>query len=73
MYKTKATNSTRMERNFLMRTRKPRGEIAPVNRNNTIRDNEISGYGLRGHCIAAAAGVKLEENQLARNLCSDRR
>jgi hypothetical protein len=39
-------------------------------RGNRIQGNEISGYGLRGRCVVAAAGVKIEDNQVARNLCS---
>jgi hypothetical protein len=39
-------------------------------RGNTIRDNQISGYDLTGRCVAAAAGVNIEDNRVARNVCS---
>jgi hypothetical protein len=38
---------------------------------NTIENNEISGYGMSRHCIGVAPGVKLADNTLAKNECSD--
>jgi hypothetical protein len=38
---------------------------------NTIENNEISGYGMSRHCIGAAPGVKLTDNTIAKNECSD--
>jgi hypothetical protein len=49
------------------------GERPAVNRDNIIRDNRISGFNLEGYCITPAEGVSLDDNQLARNICSDRR
>lgn len=40
-------------------------------RANLIEDNEISGYGMSAHCIAAAPGVALEANAILRNQCRD--
>jgi len=40
-------------------------------RGNVIRGNEVSGYGMKAHCIAAAPGVPLTQNKLERNRCSD--
>ncbi len=38
---------------------------------NTVEGNEISGYGMSNHCIAAAPGVSLAANSIAKNECSD--
>ncbi len=38
---------------------------------NEIADNEISGFGMRQHCIEAAPGVKLAANRIERNRCLD--
>ena len=38
---------------------------------NDITDNEVSGFGMREHCIVAAPGVKLAANHIARNRCLD--
>jgi hypothetical protein len=37
----------------------------------TVEDNEISGYGMRALCIAAAPGVALAANAILRNACRD--
>jgi len=36
---------------------------------NRIVENEISGYGIDRHCIAAAPGVKIERNSISGNSC----
>ena len=38
---------------------------------NTIRDNKISGFKIKSHCIVAAPGAALEANSLQANQCSD--
>ncbi|MCU1274548.1 MAG: hypothetical protein JWO48_1979 [Bryobacterales bacterium] len=38
---------------------------------NIIEENEISGFGMSAHCIAAAPGVSLAANTVARNVCKD--
>lgn len=38
---------------------------------NVIEGNEISGFGMRAHCIAAAPGVSLTTNEIGRNACKD--
>jgi hypothetical protein len=40
-------------------------------RGNVIEDNEISGFGISKHCVAAAPGVSLAANTLARTTCKD--
>jgi hypothetical protein len=40
-------------------------------RGNTIEDNGISGFGMAAHCVAAAPGVSLAANKIARNKCMD--
>jgi hypothetical protein len=40
-------------------------------RGNVIEDNEVAGYGMKAHCIAAAPGVSLAANTIARNTCRD--
>jgi hypothetical protein len=40
-------------------------------RANVIEDNEISGFGMRAHCITAAPGVSMAANTIARNACMD--
>ena len=40
-------------------------------RANVIEGNEISGFGMSAHCIAAARGVSLASNDIARNSCKD--
>jgi hypothetical protein len=44
-----------------------RAERPAVTRGNLIRDNEISGFGMK--CIAAAPGVSLQANQVGGNRC----
>ena len=38
---------------------------------NRISGNEVSGFGMREHCIVAGPGVSLKANQLAGNRCED--
>jgi hypothetical protein len=38
-------------------------------KNNVIRGNTITGFGMDHHCIAAAPGVELRVNQIAGNTC----
>jgi len=38
---------------------------------NIIEDNDISGFGMSAHCIAAAPGVSLAANTIARNTCKN--
>jgi hypothetical protein len=38
---------------------------------NVIEQNDISGFGMSAHCIAAAPGVSLADNDIARNSCKD--
>jgi hypothetical protein len=40
-------------------------------RGNVIRDNRISGHGMRVRCIAAGPGVSLGANTVAQNRCQD--
>jgi hypothetical protein len=40
-------------------------------RGNVIEDNEVSGFGISKHCIAAAPGVSLAANSVARNTCKN--
>jgi parallel beta-helix repeat protein len=40
-------------------------------RGNIIRDNEISGHGMKARCIAFGPGVSRTANTLGNNLCSD--
>ncbi len=40
-------------------------------RANIIEDNVISGFGMAKRCVAAAPGVRLESNRIARNTCRD--
>ena len=42
-----------------------------VTRDNVIRSNVIQGYGIKSHCIGAAAGVTAPENVIANNTCTD--
>jgi hypothetical protein len=46
-------------------------ERPDVAKGNTVTNNEISGYGMSRHCIAAAPGVSLAANTVAKNDCSD--
>jgi hypothetical protein len=49
------------------------GVLRPAeNRNNIIRDNEITGHRMSERCIAAAHGVRLAENTIEGNVCRDR-
>jgi len=48
-------------------------ERPAVTRGNRIRDNEVSGYGMRANCIAAAPGVSLKDNDIGPNRCADGR
>jgi len=38
---------------------------------NVIEENDITGFGMSAHCIAAAPGVSLASNTIARNSCKD--
>ncbi len=40
-------------------------------RNNVISGNEVSGYGMREHCVVAAPGVSPASNQIRANRCTD--
>lgn len=40
-------------------------------RNNTIRDNLITGHGMKTHCIEAAPGVELQSQTIKGNTCVD--
>ncbi len=40
-------------------------------RNNTIRDNLITGHGMARHCIEAAPGVELKSQSTKGNTCAD--
>jgi hypothetical protein len=40
-------------------------------RGNVVRDNQVSGRGMKAHCIAAAPGVALSANTVLRNRCSE--
>ena len=45
-----------------------RGAEHPADtRDNIIRDNMISGHGMKTHCIAAAPGVALKANTIQGN------
>lgn len=46
-------------------------ERPDVARGNQISDNEISGYRMSKNCIAASAKVKMNENKVERNRCSE--
>jgi hypothetical protein len=46
-------------------------ERPDIAKGNTVTNNEISGYGMSRHCIAAAPGVSLAANTIAKNDCSD--
>jgi hypothetical protein len=48
-----------------------RAERPAPARANVIEGNEISGFGMSAHCIAAAPGVSLAANDIARNSCKD--
>jgi hypothetical protein len=41
-------------------------------RNNTIRDNQVSGHGIKTRCVVAGPGVALRENKVEGNRCSER-
>lgn len=48
-----------------------RGAVHPAEtRGNIIRDNIISGHGMKRHCIEAAPGVALSANTIQGNVCS---
>ena len=40
-------------------------------RGNTIRDNEISGHGMKNHCVTFGPGVSRAANTVEGNVCSD--
>jgi hypothetical protein len=42
-----------------------------VTRDNIIRSNTITGFGMKEHCIAAKAGVSLSANTISGNTCAD--
>jgi hypothetical protein len=46
-----------------------RAERPAVTRGNAIENNRISGHKMRERCIAAAPGVLLKANSIARNIC----
>jgi hypothetical protein len=49
-----------------------RGAEHPADtRSNTIRNNTISGHGMKTHCIEAAPGVALTANAIQANACSE--
>jgi hypothetical protein len=48
-----------------------RAERAAVTRSNVIRGNFISGHKMKERCIAAAPGVRLGDNLVERNTCTD--
>jgi hypothetical protein len=41
-------------------------------RNNTIRDNQVSGHGMKTGCVVAGPGVALKDNKVESNRCSER-
>jgi hypothetical protein len=47
------------------------GEHPADTRGNTIRDNLISGHGMKQHCIEAAPGVELKSQTIKGNTCAD--
>jgi hypothetical protein len=50
-----------------------RGAEHPADtRGNSIRDNTISGHGMKAHCIQAAPGVNLRSNAIRGNACSNK-
>jgi hypothetical protein len=49
-----------------------RGGRPSTPKGNVIRANTISGFGMKAHCVAAAAGVSLAANTIEANVCSDR-
>ena len=49
-----------------------RGAARPAKTmHNRITGNEVSGFGMREHCVAAAPGVSLQANTIAGNRCLD--
>jgi len=46
-------------------------ERAAIARDNIVEDNEISGWKMKARCVAAAPGVRLAENTVRGNRCSD--
>lgn len=42
-----------------------------VTKGNRITDNQISGFGMKASCVAAAPGVSLAGNQIEKNTCAD--
>lgn len=46
-------------------------ERAAAAHDNVIEENEISGFGMKAHCVAAAPGVTLAANRVAHNVCRD--
>jgi hypothetical protein len=46
-------------------------ERPAIAKGNRIADNRISGHGMGKHCVAAAPQVKLSENVIERNRCSE--
>ena len=47
-----------------------RAERPAVTRDNVVRGNTISGFGMERNCIAAAPGVSLRENRIGPNVCT---
>jgi Right handed beta helix region len=50
-----------------------RGQRPADTRDNRIEDNQISGFDIRGWCVAAAPGVSLARNRIGHNRCTDTR
>ncbi len=46
-------------------------ERPAIAKGNTITDNQISGHQMSKHCVAAAPQVKMSENKIERNRCSE--
>lgn len=44
---------------------------AAITRDNTIEDNEISGYGIASRCVVTGPGVDASQNRIGHNDCED--
>ncbi len=49
-----------------------RAERPAITRDNLIRDNVITGFGMRSRCIVAGPGVKASDNRITGNQCAER-
>lgn len=49
-----------------------KAERAAPSRDNTVTDNVITGHGMEQYCIAAAPGVMLDQQTIARNDCRNK-